>query len=286
MGATPHARARGLRAANGWPRNATPPTYRAHGHPGPMTRWKASATHLALSIVVIGGIALSAFLLWYPLGLYRVAGLDRILLVMLGIDLTAGPLLTLILYRPGKPGLKFDLAMVALAQLAFLSYGLHTLWQGRPVFLVGTPDTFTLVFASEVDPADLARAPKPEWRRLSWTGPQLVGTRMPDDPAQRREVMEAFMAGGAGIERDPAHYLDYAAIAPQLLQSSHALAADDAVSAADLRATGRARQALRWLPIVSRRGSGTMLVDAADGTPLRTLAAELDAPRPPEQGAP
>ena len=63
-----------------------------------MNRWKASGTHFCLSILVIGGIAATAFSLWYPHGLYRVAGLDRLLLVMLGIDLTAGPLLTLIIY--------------------------------------------------------------------------------------------------------------------------------------------------------------------------------------------
>ncbi len=239
-----------------------------------MTRWKASAAHLCLSIVVIGGIALSAFLLWYPHGLYRVAGLDRILLVMLGIDLTAGPLLTLILYKPGKRGLKFDLAIVALAQLAFLAYGLQTLWQGRPAFLVGTPDAFTLVFASEIDDADLAQAPRPEWRRLSWTGPQLVGTRMPDDPEQRRAIIDAFMAGGAGIERSPRYYLDYAQLVPEVLQSARSLDSGHRVADADRRASGRDASQLRWLPIVSRRGSATLLVDAASGEPRRTIAAE------------
>src|SRR5690606_37388780 len=183
----------------------------------PMTRWKAAGSHLALSILVIGGIAITAFLLWYPHGLYKVAGLDRILLVMLGIDLTAGPLLTLILYKPGKWGLKFDLTVVAIAQLAFLAYGLHTLWGGRPVFLVGTPETFTVVFANEVAPEDLALAAQPRWRRLSWTGPVLVGTRLPDDPVQRRQVMEEFMAGGAGIERSPKYYVDFEKVAPYIL---------------------------------------------------------------------
>lgn len=234
-----------------------------------MTRWKASAIHLALSIAVIGGIAVSAFLLWYPQGLYRVAGLDRILLVMLGIDLTAGPLLTLILYKPGKRGLKFDLAMVALAQLAFLSYGLHTLWEGRPVFLVGTPDTFTLVFASEIDPADLAHAPRPEWRRLSWTGPQLVGTRMPDDPEQRREVIDEFMAGGAGIERSPKYYVDYSLIAPALLSNANTLNESYGIPDADIHSTGLQRAQLRLIPIVSRRGEGRALIDAEKGKPLK-----------------
>lgn len=223
-----------------------------------MTRWKAAGSHLALSILVIGGIAVTAFLLWYPHGLYKVAGLDRILLVMLGIDLTAGPLLTLILYKPGKWGLKFDLVMVAIAQLAFLGYGLHTLWDGRPVFLVGTPDTFTVVFASEVSDEDLALAKRPEWRRLSWTGPVLVGTRMPDDPEQRRVIIDEFMAGGAGIERSPKYYLDFSVVAPAILQSAQATS------------TG-----LVEMPIVSRRGEGIMRIDPSTAAPVQTIANQI-----------
>lgn len=221
-----------------------------------MNRWKASGTHFLLSLLVIGGIAVAAFLLWYPYALHRVSGLDRILLIMLGIDLTAGPLLTLIVYRPSKPSLKFDLATIAILQLAFLGYGLHTLWEGRPVFLVGVDSQFTLVFANEVDRASLSEAPRPEWRRLSWTGPQLVGTRMPDDPAQHREVMESFMSGGAGIERSPKFYLSFDQIAPALLASAN-----------PPEPTGADVQPAPWVPIVSRRGEGRMLVDPANGRP-------------------
>ena len=33
-----------------------------------MTRWKATGIHLALSILIVGGIGVSAFLLWHPYG--------------------------------------------------------------------------------------------------------------------------------------------------------------------------------------------------------------------------
>ena len=239
-----------------------------------MTRWKASGSHFLLSLLVIGGIATSAFLLWYPYALYRVAGLDRILLVMFAIDITAGPLLTLILYRPGKWGLKFDLTVVALCQMAFLAYGLHTLSASRPVFLVGTPETFTLVFANEIDDTDLAQAPRPEWRRRSWTGPILVGTRMPDDAEQRQRIIEEFMSGGAGIERTPKHYLDFSEVAADMLRTAaQPVTADSRVTEADLRATQRRREQLRLVPVVSRRGEGRLLVDADTARPLRTTPA-------------
>lgn len=239
-----------------------------------MTRWKAAATHLLLSVTVVGGIALAAFLLWYPDGLHHVAGLDRLLLVMLGIDLTAGPLLTLIVYKAGKPSLRFDLSVIALAQLAFLAFGLHTLWQSRPVFLVGTPETFTVVFANEIDPNDLASAPRPEWRRLSWNGPQLVGARMPDDPEQRRRVMEAFVAGGAGIERSPRYYLPYEQVAEDVLATASQPLDAMVIQPEDAEDVGRRPEQLGAVPVVSKRAGGTMLVDTSSGLPLRAVASE------------
>jgi len=239
-----------------------------------MTRWKAFGTHLCLSIVVIGGIAAFAFTTWYPDGLWRVAGLDHLLLVMLGIDLTAGPLLTLLLYRPGKWGLKFDLVTIAVLQLAFLAYGLHTLWLARPVFLVGTAEVITVVFASEIDADDLAKAPTPELRRLSLTGPLLVGTRMPADPEKRTQAMSEFMSGGAGIERSPKYYLDYAVIAPGLLRGARDVSGNEAISESAIRSTGRSADQLRWTPIISTRGEGIALLDGRTGQPLRTIATK------------
>lgn len=234
-----------------------------------MTRWKASGTHLLLSLLVIGGIAITAFLLWYPWGLHRISGVDRILLIMLGIDVTAGPLLTLVVYRPGKRSLKFDLATIAVLQLAFLGYGLHTLWQARPVFLVGIDGQFTLVTANEIDPATLSDA-RPEWRRLSWTGPRLVGARMPADPDARRQVMEEFMAGGPGLERTPRHYIDFAEVAPKLIGHSSPLPHGD-LSENAINANGASPGGVRWVPVVSRRGEGRMLIDAQTARPLRTV---------------
>jgi hypothetical protein len=230
-----------------------------------MTRWKAAGSHFALSLLVIGGIAVTAFLLWYPHGLYKVAGLDRILLVMLGIDLTAGPLLTLIVYKRNKPSLKFDLAVIALAQAAFLAYGLHTLWGGRPVFLVATPETYTVVFANEIADGDLAEGSRPEWQRLSWTGPVLVATRMPQDPVQRRAAMEEFMAGGPGIERTPKYYMPLEDVAADILE--HAEPAPDA------------RDTHRLMPIVSRRGEGWLLIHAPSALPDRVVTQDRDATR-------
>src|SRR5690606_36922529 len=122
-------------------------------------------------------------------------------------------------------------------------------------FLVGTPETFTVVFASEVSDDDLALAKRVEWSRRSWTGPVLVGTQMPEDPEQRRVIIDEFMAGGAGIERSPKYYIDFEEVAPAVLDTAR-----------------HASQTAPAMPIVSRRGEGIMLIDPTTAVPVRTLA--------------
>ena len=245
-----------------------------------MNRWKASGFHFCLSLLVIGSIAGLVFLLWYPHGLWRIAGLDRLFVVMLGIDIVAGPLLTLVVYNRAKPELRRDLATIAVLQLAFLGYGLHVTWESRPVFLVGSGNAFDLIFASQVADEDLVKGAKPEWRRLSWFGPRLVGTRMPTDPKQHAQVMNRFMAGGPGIERLPQWYIEYARAAPEMLQRSRPAQGVREITDADVRATGLPREQLRWVAIASLRDEGIVLLDARTGLPQRTLAVIPKEPKP------
>jgi hypothetical protein len=111
---------------------------------------KAAAIHLGISAVIAGIILFLVYGIWYPAPLSEALGVTDIFLMLLGIDLTLGPLLTLIVYKPLKKTLKFDLAVIACVQLAALLYGLHTVGSGRPAYMVFTKDRFDLVLAYEV----------------------------------------------------------------------------------------------------------------------------------------
>jgi hypothetical protein len=52
-----------------------------------MSRWKASGIH------------------------FEAAGGDRLIFILAAVDVTLGPLITLIIFKAGKKGLKFDLAV-------------------------------------------------------------------------------------------------------------------------------------------------------------------------------
>lgn len=242
-----------------------------------MSRWKAASIHLSISICVGILVFVLLFGVWYPPPYFRAAGADRLILLLLGIDLTLGPLLTLIIFKTGKRGLKFDLTVIGIAQTLALIYGLHVIVASRPAFLVAAVDRFVLVSANELDDADLAQGKDPAYRSRSWTGPRLVAAKRPESSSERSDLLSAAIEG-KDIERFPKYYADYASEAPKLLERAQPL---DKLRPLDTVAAAQVQQWLQdnkrnaadvvWVPVVARDNSLVMLLDRSSGTPLAPL---------------
>lgn len=235
-----------------------------------MTRWKASAFHFALSFAVLASLFSIILFRWYPPALFGMAKAGPLLSVLAGVDLVLGPLLTLIVYRPGKKGLKFDLVAIAILQVAALAFGLHTVWQSRPAYIVATTDRFHLVFANEIDEASAAKA-APEYRDAPWLGPRQVAAPLPDDPKARMEAMVEAMTG-LEIQFQPSKYRPYPAENGEPMAASIAVKDALALASAESRTklqrmAGRHgnSETLALLPLKSTRGSTGVLVDRNNG---------------------
>lgn len=230
-----------------------------------MNRWKAAALHALASLLLVATIAAIVLPLWHPWGLYRISGVLPLLGLLLGAQMIAGPLLTFIVFKPGKKSLLLDLAVVCLLQLVFLGFGLHMLWQTRPVFVVASDMRMAVVLANEVEAADLARASRPEWSRLPHGAPVLVGLRPGTSRIDHASVLAAFLDTGMDRELKPAWYVPYAGITSRL-------AINATPSTADGQPTGTATGApFRSLPIVARHGAGRMVLEAGSLQPVRVV---------------
>ncbi len=158
-----------------------------------MTRFRASSIHLAISACVVAFILAIVFLFWYPRSTFEIAGAMRPVFVLVGVDLVLGPLLTLIVYKQGKPGLLFDLCFIALVQVAALVYGSYTLNSARPHYLVFSIDRITLITDEGVDQSsirfeELAKKPLRDVLR--------VFARAPTDPNEMKRLMESVLFEG------------------------------------------------------------------------------------------
>lgn len=241
-----------------------------------MSRWRAFAIHLAISLLIIGGVAFGLFYLWYPPHLLGFAKADRLFSLIAGVDIIAGPLLTLIVFRAGKPSLRTDLAIVGLLQAVFLAVGIWTMWASRPVFLVGALGHYELVFANQIDEEDLA-AGKPGFRSLPWFGATLVGLRRPTEEEQSAIVRDgkqgqspATMPRFYQAFEESAGYLRGRARGPGTL-----LDLDAFVSRAALEALQRQRREeteARFLPVASIRGNALFELDGTTARPIRYIS--------------
>lgn len=154
-----------------------------------MTRFKASAIHLLISVIIALVMLFLVFGVWYPGGFYKLLGVGNIYFILMGVDVCLGPLLTLAVYKAGKKGLKFDLTIIAIVQLAALIYGTHIVFQSRPVFNVFENDVFKVTLAAEIDAKNLAQASRDEWKKLPIFGPVLVAATAPATAEDKNEMI-------------------------------------------------------------------------------------------------
>ena len=245
-----------------------------------MTRWKAASIHLAISACIGLVVGTLLFGVWYPPPYFHAAGADELILLLIGVDLCIGPLLTLIVFKPSKRGLKFDLTLIGVAQSVALIYGLWVVLQSRPIFLVAAVDRFVLVAADEITDADLSQGQEARFRSRSWIGPRLVAVEMPQDPAERSDL--AFSAlGGRDAQNLPKYFRDYSQAGKSLLVNAkplELLIRDKPqyrqMIAQWLTESGRAESSVVWVPIQAHKADQVMVLDATTAAPLKSFAID------------
>lgn len=243
----------------------------------PLSRWKAAGIHLFLSAAIGGALIAVMLLVWYPWPLFEVAGGSGLIMILLGVDVVLGPLITLVVFRAGKKGLKFDLLFIAMVQLAALAYGVHAVFAVRPAYIVFTVDRFELVAAIDLDPNDLAQVSDPAFKRAPFWGPDYVAASMPADAAGRQKILESGLAG-KDLNLFPQHYVPFERLAADALRRSRPASIlvqrDPAAMKGYLASAGRTPESLRFLPLRARVGDAAVLLDATSGMPVKILQVD------------
>ena len=245
-----------------------------------VSRPRAFLSHLAVSAVLVGVVCALIFFVWYPHPYFQAVGAWSVLRILVGVDLVLGPVLTLILFKPGKWGLKFDLCFIACVQLAALVYGVTVIFQERPYVNVFAVDRFSVYAYRDID--------REQWQhalaagRLDakpWRGPVLVVATRPTDLATSQRLLDETLFGGKpDIDRRPEFWSRYDAQAAQVVATQRPLAAlraarpDSAARIAALAARlDRPEESLGFVPMVAKNRDVTMIVDAATGEPLEVV---------------
>jgi len=183
-------------------------------------RLAALGLHLLASCfaltVILGGLYLG----WYRWPGWYLADVVQVTIVLAGVDLVAGPLLTCIIASPVKPrrALARDIAVIVAVQLIALTYGAVSLWNGRPLYYAFSEDALSLVQAYDIEDAELATARKqnapllPHWYSL----PRWIWAPLPQDSEESGKIIASAITGGSDVIAMPRYYQPWDAGLPTL----------------------------------------------------------------------
>lgn len=244
------------------------------------SRWQAAGLHLLISASIAAGSLALILGLWFPGALFEAAGGLGLLYLLVSVDVSVGPLLTLVVFKSGKPGMKLDLAVIGTLQLLALLYGLSVVAQARPAFVVFVLDRFEMVAAVDLAPEELAAAKREEFRTLPWTGPKLAAADMPADPQERQKLV-ALAQAGIDLQHFPKYYVPYAERTKEVLAKSMTIAGlrkDEPANApavdAWLASSGTKEDEVRALLLRTRFAWLVVLVDPRTAQPVKMLVGE------------
>jgi len=239
-----------------------------------LNRYRASVLHCLLSLFFVGIVALVVYGLWYPGVIADASGVTDVFLLLVGVDVVLGPLLTLIVFDLRKPELKRDMAVILILQLCALIYGMYTFYVARPVYLVFNADRIDVVCANDLSLAALTKAEGGDFSSMPFLGPELVAAVLPDNEAEATRIVLGAVAGGDDIQVMPQYYRAYKLRRQMAVSASRSLSQLRKINAGRL---GKLNLELRqyeefgdlgYLPVIARRNNIIALVDLKKGNIL------------------
>lgn len=244
-----------------------------------LTRPELFKLRLLPTVISLAVTIAVAKLLWFPGPYSTLAGIDSLLVMMVVTNILLGPGLSALIYRHGKPGLGFDMGVLAAVELTALGLAAHALYLRQPAYTVFAVDRFEVVTVAEIEPGQfsderLARRPGHE--------PRLAFAALPQDPEIFDRLLdETVFLGMPDIDRRPEFWTHYPAGIRTLRAAAKPLA--DLLLPND----ERRRRLLRWLsaaddpsgnyvylPIRGRKRDAVMIIAADTGYPVDILTID------------
>lgn len=238
-----------------------------------LARFKAFNVHLLVSFVIALAVVALVFGLWYPTPLHEAVGATQIFLILLGVDVCLGPLLTLIVYKPNKKSIVMDLTIIALLQVSALAYGIYAMAEARPAWLVYNSGRFELIRVNDIN-NDRINEAAIAYQQPSKFGPQWVAVKQSMNGKRRSLLMEAAV-GSLEVPDRPNNY-------EPLSKQLHSLQnhARKLNSLAKFNNTDTLEDVLGadwesleyvWLPLIASSKDMVVLLNPVTGEPIKVI---------------
>ena len=173
-------------------------------------RFKAFGLHLLASASALTIVLSTLYFGWYRWPGWYLADVPHVVMVMVGVDVVLGPLLTFIVAKSTKPRRELvrDISIIATVQLCALIYGTVSMWSGRPLYYAFSENVLQMVQAYDIDASEAALAKQknpdlaPHWYSL----PRWVWAPLPEDAEERAKIVRAAISGGDDVISMPRYF--------------------------------------------------------------------------------
>jgi hypothetical protein len=246
-------------------------------------REKAAAfgVHFLVTLFLAASAAALVFLIWFPDPFHKMLGGTTLFGILILCDLGLGPLTSFIIYnsRKSRRALVFDYTVIGAIQLAAFIYGVYSVANNRPAYIVFVGDRFEVISAGAIDDADLAQGGDLYGKRPNW-GPQLVAIREAKDVEEHNKMLFSGLQG-KDYSVLPAYYVPYEQGLPELKRRAQPVSELERrhKEAKPLIASAVAQlqvpvERLVWTPVMHKDGFWTVLLDSDTGQPVSWLPVD------------
>lgn len=183
-------------------------------------RLKALGLHLLGSCIVLALVLGTLYFGWYRWPGWFLADALPVVMVLVGVDVALGPLLTFVIAQPQKSRreLARDVAIIVAVQICALIYGTVSLWNGRPLYYAFSEDVLQLVQAYDIDAQEwaLGGQQKPELAPHWYSLTRWIWAPLPQDENEREKIVRAAVAGGDDVISMPRYFRSWDEGLPEL----------------------------------------------------------------------
>lgn len=244
-------------------------------------RFRWSGIHLTLSFLISCLVSLIVVFLWYPEPLWKISGGLSLIGLVVACDLILGPLITFLVANPSKPRreLKWDVVLIALVQLAALSYGMSVVFKARPIYIVFERDQYRVIRDADI-PTSMGKDIAPEFANFPNHGPVFLSLRQLNGTEEQLTASAAEIEGIA-LGAQPKFWQKYEIALPDIVRTGKPLEqflklypshAEDAKNL--IFQQGIALERATYFPFVDRSTYWTIVVERESGRPIGYLPVD------------
>ena len=257
----------------------------------PKTRWQAFSIHLGLCAVLYVVLLYLILFHWYPQPYFAADGGWQGIRLITGVDLVLGPLLTLIVFKPGKTGLRRDLTLIGILQTVAIIWGTWLVYEQRTAMVTYAYGSFYTLNPEQLRSAGGKAIEVAEQAK---TIPPYGFVRLPENPRERTEIILKNVFAGKPIHQlgDRYEALGKSNFAEMLAQG---LKLDQYLSVSEqnqrtidrfLARHGGKLEDYAFFPLVGRYKEPLLALRRSNGKILDTLDIVRTPPPSPESANP